>query len=77
VVQTSREVDEMSVAKILEISARSEQSFEDAIRQGIARANATIKHVEGAWVEDQKVVVHEGEVKAFEVIMKVTFRLED
>ena len=58
-------------------SARSETSFEDAIRQGIARANETIKHVEGTWGEEQKVVVHEGEVKAFEVIMKVTFLLED
>jgi hypothetical protein len=67
----------MSVAKILEISARSEKGFEDAIRQGIARANETIKHVEGAWVEEQKVIVHEGEIKAFEVIMKVTFLLED
>ena len=66
----------MSVAKMLEISARSDKSFEDAIRQGIARANETINHVEGAWVEEQKVVVHEGEVQAFEVIMKVTFLLE-
>jgi hypothetical protein len=77
VVHPNQEEDEMSVAKILEISARSERSFEDAIRQGIARANETIKHVQGAWVEDQKVVVEEGEVKAFEVIMKVTFRLEN
>ena len=71
------EENNMSVAKILEISARSGESFEDAIRQGIARANATINHVEGAWVEEQKVVVHEGKVEAFEVIMKVTFLLED
>ena len=67
----------MSVAKILEISARSDKSFEDAIRQGISRADETIKHVEGAWVEEQKVVVHEGKIEAFEVIMKVTFLLED
>jgi flavin-binding protein dodecin len=66
----------MAVAKILEISARSDKSFEDAVRQGIARANETIKHVEGAWVEEQKVIVHEGEIRAFEVIMKVTFLLE-
>jgi len=72
----SEEEATMSVAKVLEISARSETSFEDAIRQGIAEVNATIEHVEGAWVEEQKVVVEEGEIKAFEVIMKVTFVLE-
>ena len=72
----SEEEATMSVAKMLEISARSETSFEDAIRQGIAEVNATVKHVEGAWVEEQKVLVHEGEIKAFEVIMKVTFVVE-
>ena len=66
----------MSVAKILEISTRSDKSFEDAIQQGIARANETVKHVQGAWIEEQKVVVHEGKITAFEVIMKVTFLLE-
>jgi len=43
----------------------------------IARANETIKRVEGAWVEEEKVIVHEGKIKAYEVIMKVTFLLED
>ena len=67
----------MSVAKIVEISARSEKSFEDAVRDGITRANETLANIEGAWVEEQKVVVHDGKISAFEVIMKVTFVLKD
>jgi flavin-binding protein dodecin len=66
----------MSVAKIVELSARSDKGFEDAIRQGIARATETIEHIQGAWVEEQKVVVQEGKIEAFEVIMKVTFVLD-
>jgi len=66
----------MSVAKIVEISARSDKGFEDAIRQGIARASETVEHIQGAWVEEQKVVVQDGQIKAFEVIMKVTFVLD-
>lgn len=47
----------MAVAKVTEIIASSEKSFEDAVRIGIARANKTLKNVRGAWVKEQKVVV--------------------
>ena len=41
-----------SVARITQISARSETGFEDAVRIGIERANATLRHVSGACVKD-------------------------
>jgi dodecin len=65
-----------SVARITEISARSDASFEDAIKIGIARATKTLRNVKGAWVKEQEVVIKEGEIVAYEVIMKVTFELE-
>ena len=63
----------MSVAKTSEITASSSKSFEDAIRQGIEKMSKTVKHIEGAWIKEQKVVVDDGEVTAFRVTMKVTF----
>ena len=66
----------MSVAKITEIAASSPKSFDDAIKTGIARANKTLKHIRGAWVKDQKVVVEKGKVTEYRVTMKVTFVLE-
>lgn len=65
-----------SVARITNISARSEKSFDDAVRVGIERANATLRNVQGAWVKDQKVEVADGQVVAFQVAMEVTFILE-
>jgi flavin-binding protein dodecin len=65
-----------SVARITNISARSEKSFDDAVRVGIDRANATLRNVQGAWVKDQKVEVADGKVVAFQVAMEVTFILE-
>jgi dodecin len=38
----------MTVARVTEISATSEQSFEDAINQGVQRATSTLRNVEGA-----------------------------
>ncbi len=67
----------MSVAKISEISAASEDSFEDAIKQGIKRANKTLENITGAWINEMKVDVSDGKVKNYRVNMKVTFVLKD
>ena len=40
----------MSVAKVSEISATSKTSFEDAIQQGLARANKTIRNTRSLWI---------------------------
>ena len=66
----------MTVARITEISSISTQSFEDAVAQGVARANKTLKNVKGAWVKDQEVTVDAGKVTGYKVILKVTFVLE-
>ena len=66
----------MAVARVTEIISGSKKSFADAIEQGIARASKTLKNIEGAWVQDQKVVVEKGKVVEYRVAMKVTFILE-
>jgi dodecin len=65
-----------SVARITQISARSENGFEDAVRLGIERANATLRNVTGAWVKDQKVEVQGGQISAYQVVLEVTFVLD-
>jgi flavin-binding protein dodecin len=67
----------MSVAKVIEITSESEKSFEDAIQRGIARANQTVKHVQGAWIKEQNLRVNDGRVVAYRVDMKVTFLLQE
>lgn len=67
----------MSIAKISEITASSEKSFEDAIKKGIKRFQKTVDNVEGAWIKEQKVVVKGGDVSEYRVTMKVTFVLKD
>ncbi len=67
----------MSVARVTEITSSSKKSFEDALEQGIARAVKTLKNVEGAWVQDQKVTVRDGRIDEYRVNMKVTFVLND
>ena len=66
----------MSVAKIIEISAESPDSFDDAIREGVRKANQTVKNIKSAWVADQQAEVQDGNVVSFRVHLKVTFVLE-
>jgi hypothetical protein len=67
----------MTVARITEISSVSAVSFQDAIVQGVDRANQTLKNVKGAWVKDQEVTIDNGKVTGYKVILKVTFILSD
>lgn len=67
----------MSVARVTTLSIRSDTSFEDAIASGIARANKTLRGVSGAWVKEQKVGVSNGAITSWEVVIEVTFVLED
>jgi len=66
----------MAVAKIIEITAMSEDSFEDAIGRGIGKASETVHNIKGAWVKEQKVVVENGSVSGYRVDLKVTFVLD-
>ncbi len=66
----------MSVAKVTEIIASSPKSFDDAVREGVSRANKTLKKVKSAWIKDQSVLVDaKGKVSEYRVKLKVTFVL--
>jgi len=67
----------MSVAKVTEITSTSKKSFEDAVENGIERANETLKNITSAWVADQSVSVNNGKITSYQVRMKVTFVLND
>jgi len=67
----------MSIARVTEIISASPNGFEDAVQQGISRANQTLKNVQGAWVESQKVECDaDGRIREYRVALKVTFILE-
>jgi flavin-binding protein dodecin len=69
--------NEMSVAKVSEISATSTKSFEAAIEEGIARANKTLRNVRSAWIKEQQVRVSKGSITEYQVNMMVTFVIDD
>lgn len=67
----------MPVARVVEISATSTKSFEDAMQQGIARATKTLRNVKSAWIKEQEVRVEGDRISDYKVNMLVTFVLDD
>jgi dodecin len=67
----------MAIARVTEISSTSTESFDDAIKQGVARATKTLRNVKSAWVKEQRVDLENGEINEYQVNMMVTFVLDE
>ena len=66
----------MSVAKVIEVTATSTESFDDAVKVGIQKSGETLRNIQGAWVSEQKVDVEDGRIVAYRVTLRITFILE-
>ncbi len=66
----------MKVAKVIEISAESDVSFEAAIHLGITKASESVRNIKSAWVKEQKVLVENDRVTKYRVDLKVTFVMD-
>jgi dodecin len=67
----------MSVARVTELSAISDESFEDAINMAINRATQTLRNVESAWVKDMNVLIENNSIRGYKVNVAITFVLEE
>ncbi|WP_328414949.1 MULTISPECIES: dodecin family protein [unclassified Micromonospora] len=66
-----------TVARVTEISATSDLSFEDAIMIGVARANQTLRKVTSAWVKEQRINFDgAGTATGYQVNLLITFVLD-
>lgn len=68
--------DNMSIAKVIEVNSSSTKSFEDAIQSGITKVSETVKNIQGAWINEQKVVVKENKITEYRVNLKISFLVE-
>jgi flavin-binding protein dodecin len=68
---------QMPVARVTELSATSDQSFEDAVNMAVKRATSTLRNVEGAWVKDQNVLIENGNITGYKVNLAITFVLDE
>jgi dodecin len=65
-----------TVAKVIEITAASSKGIEDAVENGIAKADSSLDNIESVWLQEIKGIVKNGKVSEWRVNMKVTFLLK-
>lgn len=62
-----------SIAKVIELIAESDESFDDAVDQALVEAKKTVDNIKSIWVENMTAVVEDGEITRYRVNAKVTF----
>lgn len=65
------------IYRVVEIAGSSEISHADAIDNAIARAAKTTRHLRWFEVLQQRGEIEEGEIRHYQVIMKIGFTMED
>ena len=66
----------MAIAKVVEVTSSSQKSFEDAIQTGISKVTETVKNVQGAWINEQKVIIQENKITEYRVNLKISFLVD-
>ena len=66
----------MAIAKVVEVNSSSAKSFEDAIQTGSAKVTETVKNVQGAWINEQKVVIKDNQIVEYRVNLKISFLVD-
>lgn len=65
----------MSILKVIEILASSNDSWEDATRKAVSKASESVKNIRSVYVQDQSATVSEGNILEFRVNVKITFEV--
>ncbi len=63
----------MSIAKVIEVTAESPKSYDDAVLAGIEQASESVENIQSAWVKNHEVVLGDNSGKTHRVNLKVTF----
>jgi len=65
----------MSVVKVIEVLAQSDESWEDAVDQALEEASKTVRNIKSIYVKDFQAIVENNEVAAYRVNTKISFEI--
>lgn len=63
----------MAVAKVIEIMAESDISWEEATKDAVKEASKTVKNIQSVYIEGFQAVVVNNKIEKFRVDAKITF----
>jgi len=63
----------MSVVKVIEVLAQSDESWEDAVDKALEEASKTVRNIKSIYVKDLQAIVEDNEITAYRVNTKISF----
>lgn len=63
----------MAVAKVIEILAESDVSWEEATRDAVKEASKTVKNIQSVYIKGFQAIVKDNKIDKFRVDAKITF----
>lgn len=66
----------MSILKVVEVLAESQEGWEDAARQAVAEASQTLRNIRSIYIENMQATVADGQIQSYRINAKITFALE-
>ena len=63
----------MAVAKVIEVIAESEESWEAATRQAVSDVSDTVRNIKHVWIEGMQATVENNQIVSYRINAKVTF----
>lgn len=62
-----------SIAKVIEVIAESDTSWDDAVNNALAEASKSVNDIKHIWVENMTAVVENNQIVKYRLNAKVTF----
>ncbi|GGG21843.1 hypothetical protein GCM10010964_07530 [Caldovatus sediminis] len=67
----------MSVVKVIELLAESEQSWEDATRKAVAEAARSVRGIRSVYIKEMQATVDNDQVRTYRINAKISFVVEN
>lgn len=67
----------MSVVKVIEILAESNESWEAAAKAAVAEASKTVKNIQSVYIKEMQAIVEGNEIVKYRVNAKISFVIHE
>ena len=67
----------MSIVKVIEVIASSENGFEDAVQNAVNEASKSVKNIQSVYVKEMKCKVSDNKVASYAVNAKISFTVNN
>ena len=67
----------MSVAKVIEVIAESNSSWDDAAQNAVTEASKSVKNIKSLYAQDMQAVIENGKITTYRLNAKITFVVND